>query len=98
MTEHKKLAYKLEDIFSLGKSLPVVALRQLPRIADEFDALQESDGYLPQTHNVIANSIRRFVSNNSRYMDDERELKRIFKEECRLSSFGTRQLALFENR
>lgn len=96
MTDHKKLAYKLEDTFILGKSLPVVAMRQLPKLADQFRTLPDHSSYQPGTSAAIAGLIEDFADENKRYMDDERELKQIFERTCKANRFGHHLLSLFE--
>lgn len=96
MTEHKKLAYQSEDTFVLGKSLPIVAMRQLPKIADKFLALDDHPDYWPGAHRAMANGIMEFYEENKRYMDDERELKERFTRACKLHQNSHYTLALFE--
>ena len=71
MTEHKRLAYLSEDTFALGKSLPVVAMRQLPKLAEKFRALPDHPDYLPGAQNAMADGIMTFYNRNLKYMDDE---------------------------
>ncbi|MBQ9560581.1 MAG: hypothetical protein IJV08_11490 [Bacteroidaceae bacterium] len=94
MTELKKLSYKLEDTFALGRSLPVVAMRQLPKLADAFEALPQEPGYVEGVPLAMASHIRGFVSRNSRLIDDERQLTAIFTDACRRAVYGPRYLAL----
>ena len=96
MNEYKKLAYKLEDTFALGKSLPIVAMRQLTKIAEEFTNLQEDDCYKPKTHIMMASHINDFVSKHKHLMDDERELKKVFTSACKHERYGPKFLELFE--
>ena len=95
MTELKKLSYKLEDTFVLGKSLPVVAMRQLPKLADAFAALPNEDGYVKGAPLAMANHIRCFLRRNNQFMDDERELLKIFDDACRRALYGPQYLALY---
>ncbi len=97
MTEIKKLAYESEDTFILGKSLPVVAMRQLPKLADKFLALPDHPDYLPGAQRAMASSILSFYEENKHLMDDERELRRRFEKECKLHRHSSCELALFEN-
>ena len=97
MTELKKLSYKLEDTFALGKSLPVVAMRQLPRIADAFAVLPDDQEYIAGTQQALARHVRCFVAEHIGMMDDERELKRVFADACKKASYGPRYLELFKS-
>lgn len=98
MTEIKKLAYQSEDTFVLGKSLPVVAMRQLPKLAEKFRALDEHPDYNPGAHRAMASGIMDFYNANVKYMDDERELKERFTRACKLHQNSHYTLALFERR
>lgn len=96
MTEHKKLIYQLEDTFTLGKQLPVVALRQLSKLAQRFRDLPDVPDYLPGTSVAVATNIETFVRTNNRYIDDERELKESFTVACKNKLFSHHYLKLFE--
>ena len=98
MTDYKKLSYKLEDTFELGKSLPVVAIRQLPKIAGQFRSLPDHPDYLTKTSEAMARLIDDFVSENKRYIDDERELRQVFVKACKKNRYGHYLLRLFEAR
>lgn len=98
MTEIKKLAYQSEDTFILGKSLPVVAMRQLKKLADKFLALPDEQGYLPGAQRAMASSIMEFYDNNEHLMSDERKLRQCFEQACKLHKNSSFTLALFENR
>lgn len=97
MTDYKKLAYQCEDTFILGKSLPVVALRQLPKIADKFLALIDHPDYLPGTQRAMASGIMTFYRTNERYINDERQLREAFYMACKLHHHSHYTLALFEH-
>lgn len=98
MTEYKKLAYQCEDTFILGKSLPIVALRQLPKIADKFLALPDVPDYLPGTQRAIASGIMDFYDTNKPYADDERQLRESFIDSCKQHRHSHYTLNLFKNR
>lgn len=98
MNDYKKLAYQSEDTFALGKTLPVVAMRQLPKLADKFKALPDHPDYLPGTQQAMSERIMEFHRDNMRFMDDERELKESFKKACKLRHHGPFELLLFERR
>ena len=87
MTEYKKLIYKVEDTIALGKSLPVVAMRQLPKLAKEFEGLQDIQEYKPGTQALMSAWIMAFYNNNEKLLDDERELKKIFTQYSKLEFF-----------
>ena len=95
MNEYKKIAYESEDTFALGKTLPVVAMRQLPKIADKFYALPDHPDYVPGLQRAMGNGVMRFYNNNLKYMDDERELKEQFKKACKLHHHSHYELRLF---
>lgn len=44
MTETKEFIYKLEDLIALGKSLPLVAFKQLQQLAPMFDTFKDDFG------------------------------------------------------
>lgn len=96
MTEYKKLIYKTEDTFILGKSLPVVAMRQLPKLAQQFRSLPDSPCYMPGTQVAIASGIMTFYNTNMRFMDDERELLEAFNVAVRLHHHSHYTLRLYE--
>lgn len=98
MNEHKKLAYLSEDTFKLGISLPVVAMRQLPKIAEQFNALPDHPDYLPGAQRAMAYGIMKFYNDNKRFMDDERELREAFTEACKLHKNSHYTLAMFASR
>lgn len=95
MTEHKKIIYQLEDTFALGKSLPVVAMRQLPKIAERLNALEDHPDYMPDTAKVIAKSVVEFYNKNMEIIDDERELKEVFTKACKSKFYSHHYLNLF---
>lgn len=96
MTDYKKLIYKVEDTFHLGKSLPVVAMRQLPKLAEQFRALPDIPEYLPNTQKTIADVIIDFYNTNKLFMDDERELLDVFTSACKLNTYSRYTLRMFE--
>lgn len=96
MTEYKKLSYKSEDTFKLGLTLPVVAMRQLPKLAKEFDELPDNPDYMRDTQHAFADGIMRFYNENLRYMDDERQLRENFQRVVKLAHYSHKYLALFE--
>ena len=96
MTELKKLSYKLEDIFTLGKSLPVVSMRQLPKLAEQFVQLKDTPGYIRNTHKAIATHIMTFYEKNKDNMDDEQLLSERFTQACKLNRYGHHLLRLYE--
>ena len=98
MTDYKRLIYKVEDTFVLGKSLPVVAMRQLPKLAEQYAALPDIPDYLPNTQKGIAAGIMTFYDDNKKYMDDERQLFESFNRACKLHQHSRHTLALFESR
>ena len=81
---------------ALGKELPVVAMKQLPKIAEKFRSLPDNIDYLPGTAQVMADHIDTFIKDNSRYIDDERELKDIFKEAVSKGKYSKHFLKFFE--
>lgn len=97
MTELKRLSYKLEDTFVLGRSLPVVAIRQIKRLSDQIRALEDHPDYLPRTPSIIAEIIDDFVESNKHLLDDERELKEVFERVCKMHKFGPSMLLFFKN-
>ena len=96
MNEYKRLIYKVEDTFILGKSLPIVAMRQLPKLAEQFKALPDIPEYLPNTQVGIATGIMTFYDTNRRYMNDERELLEAFSVACKMNHHSRYTLRLFE--
>lgn len=96
MTDYKRLAYKLEDTVYLGKSLPIVALRQMPRLAEQFAALPDIPQYLHGTQRALSSHIMYFVNEQQDFLDDERELKERFTRADKLDLFGPHYLKLFE--
>lgn len=96
MTELKKLAYLSEDTFILGKSLPVVAMRQLKKLADKFLALPDEQGYLQGTQRAMASGILSFYEKNEHLMGDERELRKSFEVACKLHQHSSYTLSLYE--
>lgn len=96
MTEYKKLIYKVEDTFILGKTLPVVAMRQLPKLAEQFAALPDVPEYIPRTQEGIASGIMTFYNTNKRFMDDERELLEAFTVVCKNHHHSRYTLRLYE--
>lgn len=96
MTEYKKLSYELEDTILLGKKLPIVAMNQLPKIAQKFMILPDIEDYLPGTQKAMHDSIMEFVEKNKKYLDDERELKEIFKQKAKLHQLSHYTLRLFD--
>lgn len=98
MTEYKQLIYKVEDTFILGKTLPVVAMRQLPKLAEQFAALPDSPLYINGTQKAIASGIMTFYDTNKRFMDDERELFEAFNVACKMHHHSRYTLRLFEAR
>ena len=97
MTEIKKLSYQSEDTFILGKSLPVVAMRQLKKLADKFIMLPDEPGFLPGSQCAMASLIMSFIEDNEHLMDDERELKKRFERACKLNKCSSYTLELFRN-
>jgi len=95
MTEHKRLAYLSEDTFRLGITLPVVALRQLPKLAEKFRALPDVPDYWPGAQRAMAAGIMAFYDANKHLMDDERELRESFTRACKLHQHSHHTLALF---
>ena len=96
MNEHKKLAYQLEDTFALGISLPVVAMRQLPKIAEKFAALPDCNDYPNGVQRVMHEHIMSFVEKNKRYMDDERELREIFVKAQKSNMYSHHYFKIYE--
>lgn len=96
MTEIKKLSYKLEDIFALGKSLPVVAIRQLPKIIEQFRQLPDEQGYIPATQNAMACHVEKFQETMLPYIDDEKFLRKSFEVAYKNHRYGPDYLALYE--
>ena len=76
MTDTKKNLYKLEDLFALGVTLPMIAYKQLkavaPHIPDDDEAMK-----------VVKNHVLTFLSDNEYdYNDkDERAIIRAFQRE-----------------
>ena len=98
MTDYKRLIYKVEDTFILGKSLPVVALRQLPKLAQQFETLPNIPEYISGTQRAMAEIIMDFYNENKTLIDDERELLDVFKKVCKLHKYSHYTLRLFESR
>ncbi len=99
MTEYKKLSYKLEDAVYLGKSLPLVVLRQtLPKLAEQFSSLPDIQEYTPGTQRAIAKLITDFVDELKHFVDDECELKERFIKADKNNKLGHHLLVLFERR
>ena len=98
MTEYKKLIYELEDTFALGKSLPLVALRQLPKIAEKFKELPDIPDYLPGTQKALSNGITQFLNECNKIIDDERELKEVFTMRTKLHHYSHYTLRHFETK
>lgn len=96
MNEYKKLAYQLEDTFALGISLPVVAIRQLPKIAERFAALPNDPDYLDGVQYVMHKNIMSFVEKNKRYMDDERELRTVFEKAHKSKMYSHHYFKIYE--
>lgn len=96
MTELKKLSYKLEDTFILGKSLPVVAMRQLVKLARQFSELPDEPGYEIGTQKAISRHIVIFLDRNEKYIDDERELLKIFNDAVKRHLYGPCLLTFFQ--
>lgn len=94
MTDYKRLAYQSEDIFRLGVSLPVVAMRQLPKLAEKFHALPDHPEYKPGTQHAMAEGIMDFYREHLHLMDDERELREAFDKACKLHHYSHFMLAL----
>lgn len=98
MTEYKRLSYKLEDAIYLGKSIPIVVLRQtLPTLAKLFDALPDIPDYIPGTQHAISKMITDFIDEQSHFADDECELKERFVKADKFNKLGHHLLSLFEN-
>ena len=98
MTEYNKLFYKIEDTFVLGRALPVVAMRQITKLAEQIRSLPDSPQYIQNTQNVISEDLMKFYEDNKHLMDDERALKKVFDYQCKKGMFKSSLLALFEKK
>ena len=78
MKEYRKLTSEMEDCVALGKSLPVVALRQMKKIAAKFGKMPDTPDLLPGTQHAFEKMLNKFVDECMEDADDERYLKQIF--------------------
>lgn len=98
MTPQKKLIYQMEDTFTLGKSLPIVAMRQMPKLAEKFRATPDLPEHPTGSMNAMADNIDRFYRENKQLLDDndERELFGIFNNACKSKQFSNSYFRMVE--
>jgi 23S rRNA C2498 (ribose-2'-O)-methylase RlmM len=78
LTPFKKVIYQAEDTVLLGKSLPLVAHRQLLKIVEKLRAMPHDERlHYEDAEEKAAQEIEKFCKSLSFHLDDEREMKKI---------------------